>query len=101
MKRQIELKTEILVIGAGPAGLSAAITAARAGKKVLLVEKNGYLGGNATLGLPLLGFLPCLVFLLWSNSYTYLILYIGKLSYIIIAFTGHINNLSFFCISHA
>ena len=57
MKRQIELKTEILVIGAGPAGLSAAITAARAGKKVLLVEKNGYLGGNATLGLPLLGFL--------------------------------------------
>ena len=57
MKRIIELNTEIAVIGAGPAGLSAAITAARAGKKVLLLEKNGYLGGNAALGLPLLGFL--------------------------------------------
>ncbi len=57
MKKRIEKKTEIAVIGAGPAGLSAAITAAREGKRVLLVEKNGYLGGNATLGLPLLGFL--------------------------------------------
>ena len=55
--RQYEIKTEIAVIGAGPAGLSAAITAARHGRKVLLLEKNGFLGGNATLGLPLLGFL--------------------------------------------
>ncbi|MBR4863586.1 MAG: FAD-dependent oxidoreductase [Oscillospiraceae bacterium] len=45
------------VIGGGPAGLATAITAARAGKRVLLLEKNGYLGGNLTLGLPLLGFL--------------------------------------------
>ncbi len=57
MKRFLELTTQIAVIGGGPAGLSAAITAAREGKKVLLLEKNGYLGGNATLGLPLLGFL--------------------------------------------
>lgn len=57
MKKRIEKKTQIAVIGAGPAGLSAAITAARAGKEVLLLERNGYLGGNATLGLPLLGFL--------------------------------------------
>lgn len=57
MKKKIERKTQIAVIGGGPAGLSAAITAARAGKRVLLIEKNGYLGGNATLGLPLLGFL--------------------------------------------
>ena len=57
MKKRIERKTEIAVIGGGPAGLSAAITAARAGKRVLLIEQNGYLGGNATLGLPLLGFL--------------------------------------------
>ena len=57
MLKQMELQTQIAVIGAGPAGLSAAITAARQGKRVLLLEKNGYLGGNAVLGLPLLGFL--------------------------------------------
>ena len=41
MKRNIDLQTQIAVIGAGPAGLSAALTAARMGKKVLLLEKNG------------------------------------------------------------
>ncbi|MBE5772500.1 MAG: FAD-dependent oxidoreductase [Clostridiales bacterium] len=56
MKRY-EFKYEIAVIGGGPAGLTAALAAARKGKKVLLLDKNGYLGGNATLGLPLLGFL--------------------------------------------
>ena len=55
--KKYQLDCEIAVFGGGPAGLSAAITAARAGKKVLLLEKNGYLGGNATLGLPILGFL--------------------------------------------
>lgn len=48
---------DIVVIGAGPGGLGAAIQAARNGAKVLLVEQHGYLGGNLTLGLPLLGFL--------------------------------------------
>lgn len=55
--RKFDISTEIAIVGAGPAGLSAAISAAREGKRVLLLEKNGYLGGNATLGLPLLGFL--------------------------------------------
>lgn len=55
--KKLSLKYDICVIGAGPAGLCAAIAAARQGKKVLIVEKNGYLGGNAALGLPLLGFL--------------------------------------------
>ena len=55
--KEMNLKYEICVIGAGPAGLCAAIAAARQGKKVLVVEKNGYLGGNCALGLPLLGFL--------------------------------------------
>jgi hypothetical protein len=48
---------DIAVIGGGPSGLAAAITAARAGKRTVLIDKNGYLGGNMTLGLPLLGFL--------------------------------------------
>ena len=52
-----EKTTDIVVLGAGPAGLAAAIQAARNGARVLLVEKNGYLGGNMTIGLPLLGFL--------------------------------------------
>ena len=48
---------DVVVLGAGPGGLAAALAAARNGAKVLLVEQNGYLGGNMTLGLPLLGFL--------------------------------------------
>ena len=32
-------KVEVIVVGAGPAGVSAAITIARAGKKVLLIER--------------------------------------------------------------
>lgn len=51
------LNYDIVVIGGGPGGLPAALAAARQGAKVLLVERNGYLGGNLTLGLPLLGYL--------------------------------------------
>ena len=55
--KELALKYDICVIGAGPAGLCASIAASRQGKKVLVVDKNGYLGGNCALGLPLLGFL--------------------------------------------
>ena len=48
---------DVAVIGAGPGGLGAALQAARNGAKTLLVDRNGYLGGNLALGLPLLGFL--------------------------------------------
>ena len=48
---------DVAVIGGGPGGLPAALEAARHGVSVLLVEKNGYLGGNLTIGLPLLGYL--------------------------------------------
>lgn len=50
-------KYDVAVIGGGPGGLPAALEAARHGARVLLVEKNGYLGGNLTIGLPLLGYL--------------------------------------------
>lgn len=53
----IEKTYDVVVLGAGPGGLAAALQAARNGAKVLLCDKNGYLGGNMTLGLPLLGFL--------------------------------------------
>ncbi|OEC33942.1 sarcosine oxidase subunit alpha [Pseudomonas cuatrocienegasensis] len=39
------LFTDLAVIGAGPAGLSAALAAANAGAKVLLIEQQPYLGG--------------------------------------------------------
>ncbi|MEX0406050.1 FAD-dependent oxidoreductase [Aquibium sp. LZ166] len=41
--------TEILVVGAGPGGLSAALAAARAGAEVTLVERFGCFGGNITV----------------------------------------------------
>src|ERR1700736_4741119 len=44
-------KTEVLVVGGGAAGLAAACTAARAGARVLLLEKYGFCGGAAVAGL--------------------------------------------------
>lgn len=41
----------VLVIGAGPAGVAAAVSAARLGAHVLLVEQEGRVGGLATAGL--------------------------------------------------
>jgi len=42
---------DVLVVGGGVAGFAAAVSAARQGVKVILVEENGYLGGTATAGL--------------------------------------------------
>lgn len=39
-------ETEVLVIGGGPAGIAAALAAARAGADTMLVERNGFFGGN-------------------------------------------------------
>jgi hypothetical protein len=49
VSRNLEVlcKTDIAVIGAGPSGCAAAITAAREGKKVLLIERYGFPGGAA------------------------------------------------------
>ena len=41
-------ETGVLVVGSGPAGLAAAISAAREGAKSMLVEQFGSLGGNIT-----------------------------------------------------
>lgn len=40
---------EVIVVGGGPAGITAATQAARAGARTLLVEKSGVLGGTTTL----------------------------------------------------
>ena len=47
----MNVKTDVLVVGGGPAGVCAAISAARRGVKVLLVEQSGSCGGMATMGL--------------------------------------------------
>ncbi|MDQ0646526.1 hypothetical protein QFZ53_000722 [Microbacterium natoriense] len=40
---------DVLVVGGGPAGTVAAIQAARAGARTMLIEKNGSLGGTTTV----------------------------------------------------
>ncbi|HEC41478.1 MAG TPA: FAD-dependent oxidoreductase, partial [Bacteroides sp.] len=51
--RQTEIKGryDIIICGAGPAGVCSAISAARSGASILLVEVNGCLGGVWTAGL--------------------------------------------------
>jgi len=44
--RRIKLKTELVVIGAGPAGLSAAIEAAKNGVDVIILDENKKPGGQ-------------------------------------------------------
>jgi hypothetical protein len=39
---------EVVVLGGGPAGIAASVAAARAGRKTLLVERYGFLGGMGT-----------------------------------------------------
>lgn len=41
----------VAVIGGGPAGIAAAVSAARCGAKTILIEKNGFVGGMSTSGL--------------------------------------------------
>lgn len=58
-QREIPVRAEVdvLVVGGGPAGIMAARAAAGKGLKVMLIESRSYLGGNLTIGLPILGFL--------------------------------------------
>ena len=52
-EREIEVvkETEVVVVGGGPAGIAAAIAAARNGAETVLLERYGHLGGLATGGL--------------------------------------------------
>ena len=53
----VRAEVDVLVVGGGPAGIMAAEAAAGDGLRVMLVESRGFLGGNLTIGLPVLGFL--------------------------------------------
>lgn len=48
---------DVLVVGGGPSGLTAALAAAEEGGRVGLIESRSFVGGNMTIGLPVLGFL--------------------------------------------
>ena len=45
-----EKKTEVIVVGGGPAGISCAVTIARAGKKVVLIERGKFSGSKNVFG---------------------------------------------------
>ncbi len=57
--REIKIRKEVdvLVVGGGPSGIIAALAAADDGLKVMLIESRSFVGGNMTIGLPVLGFL--------------------------------------------
>lgn len=50
MTNQTSLDCDVLVCGGGVAGTIAAVAAARNGSRVILAERYGFLGGNATAG---------------------------------------------------
>jgi flavin-dependent dehydrogenase len=45
------MEADVIVVGGGPGGHSAAIAAARNGAKTVLLERYGHLGGMATGGI--------------------------------------------------
>lgn len=51
LKTVVSGEYDVVVVGAGPAGVCAAIAAARNGAKTLLVERYGFLGGMWSAGL--------------------------------------------------
>ena len=51
LRKSLALQADVLVVGGGAAGVAAAVTAARQGLKVTLVERYGFCGGGAVAGL--------------------------------------------------
>lgn len=50
-KLPVSYQADVLVVGGGPAGIAAAISAAQNGAEVILIEQRGYLGGMGTAAL--------------------------------------------------
>ena len=50
-REPFSLQADVLVVGGGAAGVAAAVTAARQGLKVTLLERYGFCGGGAVAGL--------------------------------------------------
>ena len=53
----VRKEVDVLVVGGGPSGITSAMAAAEDGLKVTLLESRSFVGGNMTIGLPILGFL--------------------------------------------
>ena len=53
----VRLEVDVLVVGGGPSGIIAAQAAAEDGLNVTLIDSRSFVGGNMTIGLPILGFL--------------------------------------------
>ncbi len=53
----VRKEVDVLVVGGGPSGIMAAVAAAEDGLSVTLIESRSFVGGNMTIGLPILGFL--------------------------------------------
>lgn len=53
----VRMEVDVLVVGGGPAGIMAAQAASGDGMRVALIDSRSFVGGNMTIGLPILGFL--------------------------------------------
>lgn len=51
-------ETDLIIVGGGGAGLSAAVTAAQQGARVVVLEKNVFCGGDTSIAMLFEGFVP-------------------------------------------